>query len=330
MTFRKKTILLSAAAGALFLVYALSFVFSGENRARRGALWTPLDKNAAKNAAAVEISSKEAAVRLENQNGVWKVARDEMTYPARQKRIESLFEELCKSGEYPVRSSQESSYEKFGLSAESAAGKITVKDGGGVTAELYFGDTDSTGKEIYIRAGSGGPVRSGADVFSSFFTGAEKDWFDLRLFPGREEAGLNADSVQRIVVRLPPGEDGSAAAAYTLLRGEKSWSFEDGGEALSATVLSFLNYLLDASAEDFISEKELLGAPFSGELGSVTLERGAEAAGSRYGERINLILGPKIGEKTPARVSGSEAAFILGDWTLEQVFRTKESLSAAK
>lgn len=329
MTFRKKLISLSAVAGALFLLYVLSFVFSGENRARRGALWTPLDASAAKNAAAVELRRQEAAVRLENQNGSWKVLRDEAAYPARAKRVESLFEALTKSGAYPVRSSSEGSYEKFGVTDQAAAGKIIVRDGGGVIAELYFGDTDSTGKEIYIRAGSGGPVRSGDDAFSGFFNGTEKDWFDLRLFPDHDGAGLNADSVQRIVVQPLPGDEGPAAP-YTLVRGEKSWKFEDdGGEALSATVLSFINYLLDASGDDFISEKELLGVPFSGELGSVVLERGEGSAGSRYGERINIILGPKAGEKQPARVSGSDAAFALGDWTVEQLFRTKESLSAA-
>ena len=49
MPFKRKVIKLSIAAGALFIVYVLSFVLSTENRVRRSSLWTPLNaKTAAK------------------------------------------------------------------------------------------------------------------------------------------------------------------------------------------------------------------------------------------------------------------------------------------
>jgi hypothetical protein len=327
MPFKKKLITLSSLAGALLIIYVLTFTLSPQTRASRAARWTPLDGKAALTAASIELDGAETEhITLVKDGGAWFVRtwdgedKSEQKIPARAERVDDLLSALTREDFYPVRSKSASSWEKFGV-GESPASKIVVKETGKENPlELYFGNPDASGNEIYLRRAGEDAVRSGADNFSAFVNGGGASWRDTRLFPDHDKQKLTVESVQRLRVI-----SGAPEEAFSIVRAQGGWQFDGGTEALdSAAVTSAIRFILDCSADDFIPEPSPSAPEISGSAtsaGTIILETGD-------GTTRTLTLGPKIDGKQSARVSGSPYTYALADWTVSRLMRGKSEYLA--
>ncbi|GMO17460.1 MAG: hypothetical protein Pg6A_03880 [Termitinemataceae bacterium] len=314
MNFKKHVITLSAVAGALLLIYILSFVFSGESRAKRGSISALADARALSNARYIEIRGGDGSeFTIENQNDSWVVKQNGKSYPAKNGRVEDLISALGKKAEYPVRSSSASNLEAFGLGDDRR--EVIIKDETRTIAELFFGAADATGKEIYIRSGQSGAIRSGDDVFSVYINGTAKDWYNLALFPD-EKTKPAIFAVQRLTVVPPAPETGAREAPYTIIRDGDGWKFEGGGAVKKTEADSTLRYIFDAQAEDFLSEP---GTDAFSE-GGITIELG-------NGMRIIFSLGQKVDGRRGLKISNQEYIYLISDWAVGRIWRTKKELS---
>ncbi|MDR2864764.1 MAG: DUF4340 domain-containing protein [Spirochaetaceae bacterium] len=328
MIFKKKLFLLSFLAGALVIIYALTFLLSNENRVSRSSRWSALDAKAADSADTIQITGTDA-ISLVKINAEWFVKYEENNFPARRSKIDDLLSALTRVAPYPVRSSSSSSYQKFGLDEESAD-RILVQEGQLTLLELYLGNADAAGKEIFLRSG-GGEVRSGEDIFSGFLAGSRSAWYDTRLFPDHDKTGLTVDAVQRFRVIPPTGaSDGDASAfpattPYSLVRSEESWKFDGSDENIDApTVNAAIRFILDCGGDDIISCFDPSDPDFSEKNNAaarIILETGD-------GSNRVITLGEKVNDKYSAAVTGSKYIYSLADWTLARLWRDKNDYLA--
>ncbi|MDR2468073.1 MAG: DUF4340 domain-containing protein [Spirochaetaceae bacterium] len=321
MPYKKKVLVLSSIAGALFIIYVLSFVFSGESRARRTARWAPLASKTAQLATKVVLKGSEGEVKLEKDGEIWQVRVDDELFPAKQARIDDFFAALTATAEYPVRATSENAGQKLGF--DEAADKITIYEGETTSIELVFGTMDATGKEIYLRSGDG-PIRSGIDNFTVYLGGAAKAWFDLALFNSTSKPAV--DSIQRMVVTFSQEPDAAkpSPTPYTLVRTKDGWQFESGEKADTSTVDATIRFILDAQGDDFMAlSMTPAGADFSGKYGQVLLETGDNTS-------ISVILGQQYADKKMAKTSGRDYIYALSDWTIERIWQDKTKLAEKK
>lgn len=323
MNFNRRVITLAAAAGVLLLIYILSFVFSGESRARRNATMALLDSKTALNAVSIELrGSDSGAVKLEKQKDdpakseSWVIQKGGVFYPVKTGRVDDVIAALCKKSEYPVRGRSADEAQTFGFSANSP--KITVQGENGVLCEVSFGGRDATGKEVYLRLQSGGVVYSGADVFSAYLDGQEKSWFNLALFPDEKTKPVFSN-VQRVILVPPEPGEGIRPAPFTLVRKGDGWEFEGGGAVKKSEADATLRYILDAQAEDFVPKDTVNPSDFSEKAGSAVLELGS-------GERVTLTLGPKVDTLSYVKVSDSPYYYKLSSWAVSRMWRDKKEL----
>ncbi len=167
MQYKNKLITLSAICGGLLLIYILSFVFDPEKNAARKASWTILSEKDRALIEKIEIFSGNDLIVLEKNNdtavvsganasgsaktNAWFVNFEDKLFPARPSKIDDLLDDLTTKGTYSVRSASESSFEKFGLDVKSAK-HIALRGANNATIlDLFAGNTDTSGREIYVR-----------------------------------------------------------------------------------------------------------------------------------------------------------------------------------
>jgi len=180
VTYKKKVLLLSAIVAVLALIYILTFVFDSESLS--GAAFAWLDPSLSVMADGIEISGPESRTVLRRRIGAWFVSGDSGEFPAKQERVDDLFDLLGRKANYPVRSSSQEGIERLGLTEESAS-RIVVRGGAGLPLlDLLIGSADALGREIYLRRAPWNQVYSAEDKFSYFINLRANSWYDLRLF----------------------------------------------------------------------------------------------------------------------------------------------------
>jgi hypothetical protein len=253
---------------------------------------------------------------------------------------------MSESAEYPVRSREAGSKERLGLGAN--APRVTIESAGGTTIlDMYIGNADAAGNEVYLCRAGEDTVRSGADVFTSYVTGGRNYWFDLRIFPDHDKNGMDVASVQRITVHSlpvpatgPEGEAGEGAATqdtYSISRSGKGWTF-DGDTATAvdtAKADAFARAILDAEADSIDTGNA--AAPSGASEGACVVEFG-------NGQTVTLSLGAEIpaenggAAKTPASVrgiasgadsGGSPYVYMLSKWAVQSLLKAKADLAGA-
>jgi len=308
LTYKKKVLFLSTFVAVLALIYILTFVFDSESR--RGAAFAWLDPSLFVMADGIEISGPESRTVLKRRNGLWFVSGDSGEFPAKQERVDDLFDLLSRKANYPVRSSSSEGIERLALTEESAS-RITIRGGAGLPLlDLLIGNADALGREVYLRRAPWNQIYSTEDNFSYFINLKANSWYDLRLFPvAVDSAGrsstmeLSVDSIQQVEVSFPD-------EAYMLRRSGRGWIIPGKEDALDANrVEAFLKRLLEAEADSFA-----VSAPETIE-GRITIQFG-------NGSTRSLEAGSLIeGNNRNAMVSGSSYYYILSERTFNNLFR---------
>jgi hypothetical protein len=309
LTYKKKVLLLSSLVAVLASIYILSFVLDSESRG--GATFAWLDPSLFVMADGVEISGPEGRTALKRRNGAWFVSGGSGEFPAKQERVDDLFDLLGRKANYPVRASSSEGIERLALTEDSAS-RITVRGGAGLPLlDLLIGNADALGREVYLRRAPWNQIYSAEDSFSYFINLKANSWYDLRLFPVAAElagrpspAELSVDSVQQVEVSFTD-------EAYVLRRSGRGWIIV-GTEnaALDANrVEAFLKRLLEAEADSFTAN-----APETIE-GRITVQFG-------NGSIRSLEAGPLTeGDNHNAMVSGSSYFYVLSERMYNNLFR---------
>jgi hypothetical protein len=322
--YKNKVIILSSLCGALLAAYILTFVFDTENSASRKALWTPLDPKLKELARQIELDGDEKTLLVE-KNGIWFVSFEDALYPVLQDKVLDMLDTLSSRSSYPVRARSESAKERLSLSASAARRIVVSGEGGNTLLALLVGAPDATQKYVYVRLEDKNEIRSGDDVFSSFFA-SRQSWYNLDLFPNRDADGLTVNSVQRLTVK-PADAAGETdyvfpAEGYTLSRSGGSWIIEDSGEdADTRTVESYIRGIISCRANDFTP---VLGANDT-EFASPGAARLVLETGD--GTRRIVTIGPQIVDKYSVAVSGSPYVYLLMERQLDQLFKARSSLT---
>jgi hypothetical protein len=321
--YKNKVIILSSFCGALLAAYILTFVFAPENSAARKALWTPLDPKLKELARQIELDGDEKTLLVE-KNGRWFVSFEDALYPALDDKVLDMLDTLSTRGSYEVRSRSESAQEKLSLSDSGARRIVVSGEAGNTLLTLLVGAPDATQRYVYVRLADKNEIRSGEDVFSSFFTGRQS-WYNLNLFPDRDADGLTVNSVQRLTIKPAEtaldADDVFPIEAYTLARSGSGWIIEDTGEdADTQGVESYIRGIISCRANDFTPALGANDGEFNNPgAGRLVLETGD-------GTRRIVTIGPRIADKYSAAVSGSQYVYLLMDWQLEQLFKDSSSL----
>ncbi|MDR0409663.1 MAG: DUF4340 domain-containing protein [Spirochaetaceae bacterium] len=324
---KNKIFVLSVLCGALLLAYVLTFIFNPEISAARGSFWAALAPGAKDAAQRIELSGEEK-VELIRKNGRWFVNFEDSLYPARQTKVNDMLDALSQRAPYPIRSRSEAAQEKLLLTAGEAQRIVISGENDSPLLDLLVGASDVTLKDVYIRLSDSKEIRSGSDVFSSFF-GSRQSWYDLRLFPEHDAEGLTLSSVQRVIALPPPPEILSVAPdgedmptdysleAYTLVREEGGWKIEGSGEeADTRSVEAYIRGILDCEANDFASAFSANDEAFTtSPAGRLVLE-------INDGSRRVVTIGPSFADKRAAAISGSPYVYLLMEWQLSRLFQS--------
>jgi hypothetical protein len=321
MVFKKKLLILSILTGVLALIYAATLAFDPERVSSRDASYVWLDPKWVDQATQVEIQDKgNEGVTLVRDNGGWFVSFEGKEYPAKQARVEDLFNILSAKAAYPLRASSAASHKKMGL-VENEASRIIVRGGPGTTyslLDLLIGEGDASGKEVYLRRSTQDEVRSGENNLASYITGTRSSWYNLRLFPENETAPVGTDMVQRIILTPPPAkpeDESPQGPGFTLSRDGDNWLQEGGnGEALDTSkVESYIRAVIEAEGEDFVSTPNVSDPVFT--EAQITLQIGDNTT------RI-IRIGPLLESGNRSAISsGSDYVYSLAEWTMNRIFR---------
>ncbi|MDR0374981.1 MAG: DUF4340 domain-containing protein [Treponema sp.] len=334
MVYKTKVTVLSVIIAGLAVVYAGSLVFDPDRVSARDAAYAWLEAKSVPLVDGIELKSANGVVTLAQKNAAWFVSVDGRDYPAKEQRVEDFLNLLSKKDSYPVRGVEAASHERLGLSEDSAA-RITARGGMTTLLDLLVGDTDASGAEAYLRKAGKNETRSGSLSISNYVSSAKTAWYNLRLFP--ETGSLTVDSVQRMIVTLPPADDAesdspddsadgiagtssavpSVPVTLTFSRANGGWTV-NGQEADTPKVDAYVRAILDAEGDDFVTDAgDATADPMSFNEGRIVLELGD-------GTSRVIGVGAKLdSNKRNASVSGSPYAYSLADWVVERLFRAE-------
>jgi len=306
VTFKNRFIFLVSAITLLVLAYTASYIFSAERGNAASAQYVWLDRKLAANTDKIVINTGLQTVELLKRDNSWHVLNNGILYPARNTRIEDFIGIFTKKSAWPVRSSSASSHDKFGLISEKSS-RVTVYGGNAVILDLLLGDSDITGREIYLRKFANNEVRSGENDIVSYVNGPVNNWFNLALIPESRETGI--DSVQRLTV-YNNGE------TQVFSRNNREWTVS-GINVENPDFNSIENYIrtvLNTEGDNFADSVNPNDPIFN--KSRIIFEFG-------NGKVITVRLS-ELDEtnRSFASVSGSEFVYSVPSWVTARIFRT--------
>ncbi len=196
MTYRNKVITLSSVFAALVLIYAGTIIFSperGRARSEAGKVLSGKEADAAELdlegiRQGTEQSSDRLSLSFKKNGSDWTLEENGASLPALSARIGTLIEAVGKIKTLSPRSSSESSWGSFGLSADSARHVLIKDKNAKILADFYAGSYSATGGEIYLRL-AGRPEVYAADAeLGSYLESSRASWLNRALFKDEVKA----------------------------------------------------------------------------------------------------------------------------------------------
>jgi hypothetical protein len=317
MPYKKKILILALVSCVLAVLYGFTLFFDPQRVSERNASFSWLPGDARDEADLIELirPGQETLTLTRKNEGWFAVTGNGLEIPAKQGRIDDVFRILIERGAFPLRGSSSASHEDLGLVPETAS-RLVIRAGAVPLLDLFIGNDDPSGREVFLRRNGEDEFRSGERLLATYINGVETSWYDLMLF----KDDLSA-SVQRI--RVSPVKNGEGGDEdYTLARGGGAWIFEgapgtpDGNKADE-----WVRSIFDVQGDYFIplTESPNLSA------GRIIIELGD---GSMRVIQIGEALPGDGGtEKRPTSVSGTPYLYAVSKWVVEnRLLRTRSSL----
>ncbi|GHV81697.1 hypothetical protein AGMMS49991_02550 [Spirochaetia bacterium] len=331
MVYKQKLIILSAVSGALALIYAAALIFSPDRVSARNSFYVWLDPKWVDRVDEIKIqgdavdSADNSGITLIRRNNAWFAEYADREFPAKEARIEDLLGLLSTKALWPLQGSSTASHERFGLT-EFGGDRIILRGGpvGPPLLDLLIGDTDTTGRNVYLRKRGQNEVRSGDGGIVSYLGFSRTSWYNLHLFQDYQD--LRTNMVQRVTVIAP-----TAGRPLVFTRNGEGWIVEGiPQDTLDVSkVEPWIRAILDAEADDFVlTEVSLTDANLTD--GRIVLELGDGSSRSiRLGPELPRLQEPKAENALPLRsaavsskqVPGSQYGYALSSWTVTRLFR---------
>ncbi len=322
MTYRRKVISLSACLAVLLGIYAAGILLAPVRRQARAETGRLLSAKTAE-VASIEIQlSKEGSsagekLLLRKDGSAWSCQDGADSLPAQAGRVDAFLAVLSGINRLSLRSDGLSGSGDFGL-AEGQGAKLVLKDAKGkVLADLAVGGYGPTGKELYVRPGSGKAIYAVETGFESYLSRPRASWLDLRLL----STPLLADTVQdlRIDSSFPNDASGKAQKPFSwqAIRKDGAWS----GKAAnldSIAVESVLRAVQNLSGEDMVARTPV--DAFSKILGRIQI-------GQAQGGPLFVEVGQAAeGQRYYVRSKGSAYVYLVSAYSLGGIFRPESAL----
>jgi hypothetical protein len=197
MTYKNRLISLVVIIGLLVFALIGNAIYNLD-RGTASEIFAWLDVGAARNITRIALSTEWDEFELIRRNELWLINHNGNEVPARQLRVADFLSILTTGASWPVRSSNVSSYEHFGL--DDSASRVTVYGEHSVILELLIGKDDVMGLETYFLKTGQSDVRSGDNSIKAFMANAVTGWYNFRIIPESESGLLDSGTIQRFSV----------------------------------------------------------------------------------------------------------------------------------
>jgi hypothetical protein len=331
MSFRQKAIVLGSIFVVLLALLLFGTVISPPGASQRRSeapLFPGLKADLVRRIEIVDSSSRLALSRT----GGWINEGSGVSYPASQSKVEGLLKEVAAiaRGTLVTKSSKTSD----GLGLSEKEGKRVVLSGakGEKLCELSVGRSGVGGRGFYLRPGTGTEVFQTGEGLSSYLSTERRAWADLRVLP----SDISVEAVMRLSIASSLALSGAAGAKvskvaprieYTLLKeksasGAMTWSLGAGaGPVDQQKVDSLVRSVLALEGGDFLADQDSARASLALPAAEVTI--------SLADNRTFVIqIGDKsAGDQYPCALSGGSLGYLVPQWRLEGILKSKESLA---
>lgn len=311
MMFQRKVQILSGLVLLLSLLFIGTFLFSPDTRAVREATGVLIDKQQSEKLTKIDIQRPGLPeFTLIKRTGQWYARRDAKEYPVKNERVADFLKPFSKPSVFPTRASTIQAHERLGLSDQTAVRvRMWHDEHEGPTLDLYFGDMDATGKEIYFRLANQNEVKSAEDLFSSYLQSSPQSWYDLRLFPQSNGQSMTPELVQKITWKVDNKDSFSIQRSST----SQWFGFGNGLESKeidTRKVEAFLRDLIGATGDDFADSLQNTSNVLEV---LITLE-----LGDGRSKKVSILSDP-ITKIHAASVTDTPYTYLLSEWQYNQL-----------
>jgi len=310
MNYKNRLIFLFIIIAVLVFAYAGSFIFNSDTGNVRSALYVWMDSQTAGRVNRISLNSGWDEFELVKKNDQWFIIYYYNEYPARQMRVEDFLSVFTTRSAWPVRSSNDSTYERFGLGDD--ASRITFYGNNQILLDVLLGYDDIMGRETYFRRIGQNEVRSGNNSIRTYLSGYITSWYNLRLIPESEGGSLNSANVQRLIVN-------NNGETQIFSRVNRRWEISGitAEDPDVNAIDSYINFILNAEGEDFVD-------PFYASF--MTFDHSYIRLEFGNGSIITInVSEPDEINKRYAQVSNSEYTYVIPLWVSLRLFRDAAS-----
>jgi len=322
VTYKNRLVCLLSLIALLSLLYTGSLIFSPEQNNKRSASFVWLEPRLSARINRIEITPREVTypsqgsvaveqkIELAKKNNMWVVLHNGDEYPARQLRVEDFISIFTSRAAWPVRSSSASSHDFYGLDS-AASSRVTIYGENTVLLELLIGNSDNTGREIYLRKAAQNEVRSGENRIAPYITGFVTSWYNLRLIPESENGELDIEGVQRLSVY-------NGADSQIFSRLNRGWNISGINVENPAQDLieNYIRVVLNTEGDNFAG---LVSGNEQFNNSRIVFEFGdGRVTTIRFSE-------PDENGRLFAHVSGGEYIYAIPSWAAARLFRDAAS-----
>jgi len=308
MTYKNRLISLGALIGVLTVTYIASVIFTSDI-GYKSSSYTWLDSKTAEKTIRIVIKDADNEFELKKKSSQWFVTHNGLEYPAKQLRVEDFLKLLTIRSAWPVRSTNASTHERFGL--EQSASRVTIY-GETVLLDLVVGNEDVYKNEIYLRKAGQNEVRSGDNAIKSYISSPVTSWYNLRLIPETENGSIDINSVQRLSVYTPQ-------ETQVFSRKNRKWEISGISmeKANQNAVDTYIRQILTVEGDNF--ENSVNSADTMFDKTSIVLELGN---GRIVTVRFNDA--DETGRRL-AHVNGKDYIYSIPAWQGEKLFKNASS-----
>ncbi|MCL2441906.1 MAG: hypothetical protein FWD13_00365 [Treponema sp.] len=310
MTYKKQLICLVSIIFILLFAYIGSFIYNIDFK-KTSSLYSWLDFSDAEKASRIIFYTEWEEFEFNKRNDYWFITHNGNEYPARQQRMSDFFNILTTRSSWPVRSSTESSHERFDL--DEFASRITIyDDNSAVILDLMIGKDDVMGTEAYFLKVGQNDVRSGDNTIKAYMTNAITGWYNFRIIPETESNNIDSVFIQRVYVHH--GEE-----TQVFSRNYYEWNIFGINVSLPDvnSIENYIRTILNTEGDNFIHNISTNDPVFN--QNRIVLEFGD-------GEVLTIrISDPEENGRRFVNISGREHIYSVPAWASNRFFRDASS-----